>query len=78
MRYLSEDAARSAFQEIDHATAPEHKAWPPRQPFILISLIFGLFMGLLAIVVRLVGRRIMKDPNHRQNMQALRAAFSLR
>ena len=76
--HLSEDAARSAFQEIDAATIPEHKAWPPRKPYILISLVFGLFMGFLAIVARLVGRRIMKDPKHRENMQALRAAFSLR
>ena len=67
--HLSEDAARSAFQEIDHAVAPEHKAWPPRQPFIMISLVFGALMGFLAIIIK-------SDwPPHRKRSESIAKIF---
>jgi uncharacterized protein involved in exopolysaccharide biosynthesis len=72
---LNEDIDRSAFQVIDRAIAPERKAWPPRKPYIAIALAFAFILGLFSVVARLVGRRILNDPAHREYLQNLRAAL---
>jgi uncharacterized protein involved in exopolysaccharide biosynthesis len=73
---LSEDLSQSAFQIIDRAVAPEHKDWPPRKPFILISLVFAVICGVSLIVLKLIWLRISGDPVHRASFAMLRGAFS--
>jgi len=75
---LNETFGHSAFQVVDLAVVPEHKAWPPRRPYIEIAAVFSLFFGLIGIVVKLVFRRIFQDPQHRAQMATLRKAFGSR
>lgn len=75
---LNEAFSRSAFQVVDRGVAPEHKAWPPRKPFLLIAIVFSGLMGLAAIVWRLLWRRIRRDPEHQAQLLTLRQAFRLR
>lgn len=72
---LNEAFARSAFQVVDRAVIPEHKAWPPRKPYFLASLAFGALMGIFAIVAKLAWLRIAADPEHHSQMAQLRKAF---
>jgi tyrosine-protein kinase Etk/Wzc len=75
---LNEAFARSAFQVVDRAVAPERKAWPPRKPFFLASLVFGIIMGIVAILIKLTWRRIAADPEHQAQLMQLRKAFGSR
>ncbi len=72
---LNEIAARSAFQVVDRAIAPENKAWPPRKPYFAISLAAGLLAGLLAVIVKLLVLRVMAHARTRERIQTLRSAF---
>lgn len=72
---LSEGLGRSSFQVIDYAIPPEHKEWPPRKAYTLFSLIAGVFFGIVAIVCKLMMRRILADPEHREQMRQLRSVF---
>lgn len=71
---LMESSARSEFQVVDRAIAPEHKAWPPRVPFLVAAAVFSAIVGLLLMVVRLVWCRIQSDPEHRERVDRLRQA----
>ena len=53
---LNEAFRHSAFQVVDRAVAPEHKAWPPRTPYLVGSLGFGVVMGFIAVLMRLLWR----------------------
>lgn len=75
---LNETFARSAFQVVDHAVVPERKAWPPRKPYLLASLVFGALMGLVAVVARLTWRRVTAAPGYQTQRAKLRGAFGLR
>jgi len=74
------DAAFShaAFQIVDRAVVPERKAWPPRKPYLMISAVFAAFLGLVAVIARLVWLRIISNPQHRQQLRTLRRAFTSR
>jgi tyrosine-protein kinase Etk/Wzc len=72
---LNEAFARSAFQVVDRAVVPERKAWPPRKPFFAASLVFGIVMGIVAILGKLTWRRVTADPEHRAQLAQLRKAF---
>ena len=72
---MNETFGHSALQVVDLAVVPEHKAWPPRRPYIEISAVFALFFGFIGVVVKLVIRRIFNDPRHRVQMATLRKAF---
>ena len=74
------DAAFShnAFQIVDRAVVPEHKAWPPRKPYLIISAVFAIFLGFIAVIARLVWLRIVSDPQRREQLEMLRRAFSSR
>ena len=72
---LNETLGRSAFQVVDTAVAPEHKAWPPRTAYIVIAALFAMFFGLVGVVAKLVIRRFMADPQHREQLVTLRRAF---
>jgi tyrosine-protein kinase Etk/Wzc len=75
---LSADFARSTFRIIDCAIVPTHTGWPPRVAFILAAIVFGVFMGLVVIVLKLLFRRVIKDPRHRASLVALRGVFGAR
>lgn len=72
---LTEDFGRSVFLVIDHAIAPEHKAWPPRRPFLLIAAFAAFIVALTVVILRLLLRRILNDPAQQKNLTALRGAF---
>lgn len=73
--HLAEQFARTGFQVIDQAVAPEHTSWPPRKPYAVASLGFGILIGLFAIVGKLLGQRILADPANQKHMASLRSAF---
>lgn len=73
---LNQDLSRPAFQVVDRAIAPEHKAWPPRRLFLMAAVAFGFLLGLFAIVVRLTLVRILSDPANAPSLQAIRQAFA--
>jgi len=75
---LNEASARSVFQVVDRAVVPETKAWPPRKAFLEVCFLIGALAGVIAIVISLVYRRIVANVNHRQQLTALRRAFSSR
>ncbi len=72
---LNEAFGRSAFQVVDRAVVPENKAWPPRKPFFIGSLVFGFLMSLVAIVAKLTWRRLSSEPEHQVQLAKLRKAF---
>jgi len=72
---LNETFGHSAFQVVDLAVVPEHKAWPPRRPYFEIAVVFAAFFGFTGVVIKLVVRRIFSDPRHREQMATLRKAF---
>ena len=75
---LNEAFARSAFQVVDNAVAPERKAWPPRKPFFVISLVFSALFGMVAVTTKLLIGRLLRDPEHRDKLRQLRRAFGSR
>ena len=75
---LNQEERRSAFQTVDSAVAPERKAWPPRKPFFLISLVFSALMGVIAVTFKLMTGRLLRDPEHREQLRQLRRAFGAR
>ncbi len=75
---LNEAFARSAFQVVDNAVAPEHKAWPPRKPYFIIALVFSALLGAIAVAAKLTVRRLLNDPEHRADLVRLRQAFGRR
>lgn len=75
---LMEGTGPSQFRIVDRAVAPEHKAWPPRLPFLIGAIVFSALMGLLAMICRLVWRRIESDPDHQDRMVLLRESIRRR
>jgi len=72
---MNEAFGHSALQVVDLAVVPEHKAWPPRRPYIEIAAVGALFFGLIGVVFKLVLWRILADPQYREQMKTLRKAF---
>lgn len=63
------------FQVIDRAVPPEFKSWPPPLQFEAAAVGFGAVMALVAVLLVLVGKRIMNNPVHRASLHRLRRAF---
>lgn len=72
---LDENFSHPAFQIIDRAFAPETKAWPPRANYFVASILFAFIVALFGVVVKLIARRILGNPEHRANLHRLRRAF---
>jgi len=72
---MNEAFGHSALQVVDLAVVPEHKAWPPRRPYIEIAAVGALFFGLVGVVFKLILWRILADPQYREQMKTLRKAF---
>ena len=63
------------FQVIDRAIAPEFKSWPPPMQYEAAAVVFGLVMALAAVLITLVGKRILANPEHRASLHRLRRSF---
>ena len=65
----------AAFEVIDPAIPPEFRAWPPREPYQYAAIGFGLLLAFVAVVLNLIGRRILNTPEYRGMFRRLRGAF---
>lgn len=72
---LDAEFSHAAFEVIDPAIAPEFRAWPPREPYQYAAIGFGLLVAFVAVVLKLIGRRIFNTPEYRVMFRRLRGAF---
>lgn len=72
---LDAEFSHAAFEVIDPAIPPEFRAWPPREPYQYASIGFGLLCALVAVVLKLIARRIYSTPEYRGMFRRLRGAF---
>ena len=63
------------FQVIDSAIAPETKAWPPAEQYRQAALGFAFVMSLVVVLLVLVAKRILRNPEHRAALGRVRQAF---
>ncbi len=63
------------FQVIDSAIPPETKAWPPPGQYYIAALGFAGIMALVVVLLVLVAKRILRNPEHRASLGRLRRAF---
>ena len=63
------------FQVIDRAIAPEFRAWPPQSQYNNAALGFAAVAALFAVLIVLVTKRILRNPEHRASLGRLRRAF---
>ena len=73
--HMDAQLTHPVFQGIDRAIPPEFRAWPPKQQYNTAALGFALVMSLIAVLVVLAGRRILRNPEHRASLHRLRRAF---
>lgn len=72
---LDAEFSHAAFEVIDPALPPEFRVWPPREPYQYAAIGAGLFAAFLAVVLRLIFRRIYGTPEYRAMFRRLRSAF---
>ena len=72
---MDAEFSHAAFQVIDPAIPPEFRAWPPREPYQYAAIGFGLFMAFVAVVLKLIARRILRTPEYRVMFRRVRGAF---
>jgi tyrosine-protein kinase Etk/Wzc len=75
---LGEGTSRPAFEIIDRAVAPERKSWPPRRIFVEVAFCLGVLLGIFAVVLKLLFRRIMSDPENRASLEVIRGVLHVR
>lgn len=73
--HIDPSFSHPVFQVIDRAIAPEFKSWPPPMQYEAAAIVFGLVMALAAILITLVARRILANPEHRASLTRLRRSF---
>ena len=74
---MSEAAAGQSFQVVDRAVEPEFRAWPDRHLLLLLTYGISLFLGLFAVALEMVAEKILRDPENRSQLSALRKQFQL-
>lgn len=72
---LDAEFSHAAFEVIDSAIPPEFKAWPPKEPYQYAALGAGLLAAFAAVVLKLIGLRILRTPEYRAMFRRLRGAF---
>ncbi len=72
---MDAEFSHAAFVVIDPAIPPEFRAWPPREPYQYAAIGFGLFAAFVAVVIKLIGRRIVRTPEYRVMFRRMRGAF---
>ncbi len=73
--HIDPNFSHPVFQVIDRALAPEFKSWPPPNQYEAAAIVFGLVMAFVAILITLVARRILANPEHRASLHRLRRSF---
>lgn len=73
--HIDPSFSHPVFQVIDRALAPEFKSWPPPNQYEAAAIVFGLVMAFVAILITLVARRILANPEHRASLHRLRRSF---
>jgi uncharacterized protein involved in exopolysaccharide biosynthesis len=71
------DEAREGplLQQVDIATPPEQKSQPARTKIVMLAGLAGLFLGLVAALVRSAWRKAKGDPESASRMVALKQAW---
>jgi tyrosine-protein kinase Etk/Wzc len=73
--HFAEDNSITQFQVVDRAISPERKSWPPRLILLILSFVFGLIIGSVAIVFKIFIRRLSADPIQREYLRSIRENF---
>ena len=73
--HIDPSFSHPVFQIVDRAIPPEFKSWPPPMQFEAAAIVFGLVMALVAILITLVAKRILANPEHRASLHRLRRSF---
>ena len=69
---MGEGTTNNTFDVIDPAVVPEFPTWPPRRLFLMGAAGASLLVGLAAIALQLLGRRIWSDPVQRTHLYSIK------
>ena len=69
---MGEGTTNNTFDVIDPAVVPEFPTWPPRRLFLMGAVGASLLVGLAAIALQLLGRRIWSDPVQRTHLYSIK------
>ncbi len=75
---MGEGNLNDNFDVIDRAIVPEFPTWPPRRLYYLLALAGGIIAGLIASGIAVALRRLLNDPQQRDNLRLIRASVSRR
>src|SRR5215469_675137 len=74
---LDESREAPMLQVIDRAVIPDGRSGPPRTLLVLATVIFGVFVGVIWIILKTVIGTLQQDPAKAAQFEALRQATSL-
>ena len=69
---MGEGTTNNTFDVIDPAIVPESPTWPPRRLFLMAAAAASLLIGLMAVALQLLGRRIWSDPVQRTHLYSIK------
>ena len=69
---MGEGTTNNTFDVIDPAIVPESPTWPPRKLFLEGAAGASVLVGLAAIALQLLGRRIWSDPVQRTHLYSIK------
>ena len=69
---MSQGTSNSTFEVIDAAIVPEMPTWPPRRLFLMGAAGASLLLGVVAIALQLLGRRVWSDPVQRTHLRSIK------
>ncbi len=69
---MSQGTSNSTFEVIDPAIVPEMPTWPPRRLFLEGAAAASLLLGVMAIALQLLGRRVWSDPVQRTHLYSIK------
>ncbi len=64
--------SNNTFDVIDPAIVPEFPTWPPRRLFFLGAAGASLLLGVIAIALQLLARRVLADPVQRTHLYSIK------
>ena len=75
---LDESREAPMLQVIDRAVIPDRRSGPPRTLLVLATVIFGVFVGVIWIILKTVIGTLQQDPAKAAQLEALRQAAVLK
>ena len=69
---MSQGTSNSTFQVIDPAIVPEMPTWPPRRLYLMGAAAAAGLLGVIAIALQLLGRRVWLDPVQRTHLYSIK------